>query len=384
MAFRDGSRPHNVVAVLLWAAPLGVLGFGCNQILGIEQAQLDTATGGSASGGGGSDGTGGDASGGAPGGSGGSNSCGGELSLGSELVRGCVLRFSCDPILPYYTMSDCVSYAYQLTNAQEQCTYQARNCEDIEYCLGRHMVDPVSCEHASGWSCYGGNAVLCGDYSYSISCTLAGESCYSPAGFPTQGGTAPCLADTNPCYDPPGEYHCDGSILYECIEGLRYGRDCAVGGSTCVEKTPGLATCIDSVTSCSDIGAFGCDGNVLTYCGPFGLSSLLDCGVAGLSCVATDTYADCVAPGCTLQDVGDCTESCDGTELKYCVGGAQASLDCVDFGFTTCEVTTNAGLPMAFCSGRATPGKNSCAWARDGECDEPTLCAPGTDTSDCG
>ena len=29
------------------------------------------------------------------------------------------------------------------------------------------------------------------------------------------------------------------------------------------------------------------------------------------------------------------------------------------------------------------PGANSCTWANDGECDEPNVCSPGTDTNDC-
>ena len=32
---------------------------------------------------------------------------------------------------------------------------------------------------------------------------------------------------------------------------------------------------------------------------------------------------------------------------------------------------------------RIRRGPDSCEYARDGECDEPTLCAPGTDTTDC-
>ena len=34
-------------------------------------------------------------------------------------------------------------------------------------------------------------------------------------------------------------------------------------------------------------------------------------------------------------------------------------------------------------SGDAASGPDSCVWAMDGECDEPNLCDPGTDTTDC-
>jgi hypothetical protein len=41
------------------------------------------------------------------------------------------------------------------------------------------------------------------------------------------------------------------------------------------------------------------------------------------------------------------------------------------------QVATCAGFELAL------GGANSCAYADDGQCDEPNLCAPGTDTNDC-
>jgi hypothetical protein len=359
-----------------WLVAVGVLlgSSGCNQILGIEKAELDSSTGGSSSGGG--TGSGGS--------SGGPATCDPYETGDIGLVRGCLLRISCDPLLPYYSMSECVSYAYQLANPQELCTYGATSCADIEQCLGRRMVDPDSCAHSSGWECYGDQAVLCGvTVPYATDCTNGGTSCYMPPSFPGEGSRAPCLADGGTCSDAPGAVHCDGNILYECIDGSRYGRDCAAAGSTCVEEVSGEATCIDSTTACATPDSVECNGNVLTYCGSSGLRSVLDCSTAGLTCESSGTYADCVAPGCGLQDVSDCTESCDGAVLRYCIGGAQAQVDCSEFGFSTCELATVNGFPLAYCSGEAPPGFDTCVWARDGACDEPSLCEPGTDTTDC-
>lgn len=39
---------------------------------------------------------------------------------------------------------------------------------------------------------------------------------------------------------------------------------------------------------------------------------------------------------------------------------------------------------MAESSSESNEGDNSCQWANDGECDEPTYCEYGTDTDDCG
>src|SRR5690606_2189166 len=126
-------------------------------------------------------------------------------------------------LVPYYTMSDCVTYAYQLVNAHEACTYGARTCADIEECLGRRMIPSESCSDVSGWSCNEGEAVLCGvSVPYAYDCTAGAQGGVMPLDFPVDGDTAPCLADAEACTDEPGALHCDGDVLYECINGARY------------------------------------------------------------------------------------------------------------------------------------------------------------------
>ena len=34
--------------------------------------------------------------------------------------------------------------------------------------------------------------------------------------------------------------------------------------------------------------------------------------------------------------MNDCTESCTGSKINLCYGGAQITVDCVDYGFATC------------------------------------------------
>lgn len=356
-----------------WLAVPLVLGFspwwgaiGCNNIVGIEPAQLDTGVGGSTSGSGG---------GGSP-----EPKCSDFTTTDANLVRGCVLRLACDPLRPYYSMSDCVGYAYQLANPYEACTYGVESCADVEECLGRRRVDPDSCSEL-GWSCNGNEAIRCRtDEAYVLDCSTVGSTCSRPDGFPDTT-LAPCVASDAPCETEAGAWHCEGNMLYTCVDGVRYGQDCSLLSGTCVESTPGQGTCIDSSTRCTNLGALTCNGNVLTFCSTSGIRAVLDCGTAGLRC-EDDGYVDCVAPGCTLDDVAACTEGCDGTVLRYCVGGSPQSVDCTDFGFASCEQWESDGRTNARCSPNV-PGAGSCRFAQDGECDEPTLCDPGTDTTDC-
>ncbi len=295
------------------------------------------------------------------------------------------MRISCDPAGAYYTMSTCVSYSYQLVNAYEACTYGASSCGDVEECLGRRAVEPASCGSSSGWSCAGNEAILCGVPSpLAWDCGRMGtEGCFMSSDFPSQASTAPCLVDPEVCYDAPGEYHCAGNVLYECIAGDRYGIDCSALASTCVETAPGQAACIDSTTQCTSPGTFTCRNDVLSYCGETGMLSAVDCGAAGLRCEASNEFADCVAPSCTLDDVAGCSEGCDGTRLRFCVGGSPTEVDCAEFGFPRCETGEANGFTWAYCAEDRGGLQDSCQFAFDGECDLPPVCAEGTDTTDC-
>ena len=355
------------------------LGIACNQLLGIEKAELEPLASGGSSSTGGTNGGGGSHSGGGDGGT-----CSAYDVGNDELVRGCLMRVSCDPAGAYYTMSQCVSYSYQLTNAYEACTYGASSCGDVEECLGRRAITPASCGGTSGWSCSGDEAVLCGvPFPYAWDCGRAGAiGCYGSYDFPTQGPTAPCLLATDTCYDAPGEYHCAGNVLYECIGGQPYGVDCTGLASTCVETGPGEAMCIDSTTQCTSPGTLTCRNDVLSYCGETGILSAIDCAAAGLRCETSGDYAECVAPSCSVDDVAGCSEGCNGTRLQFCVGGSPSEVDCAEFGFARCEATEANGFTWAFCVGDQAL-EDSCEFAFDGECDMPPVCDEGTDTTDC-
>lgn len=208
-----------------------------------------------------------------------------------------------------------------------------------------------------------------------------GSSGDSMSGCVSQAAAAtpPCVIDADACTDPPGELHCAGDVLYECVDGARRGVDCAEVAASCVEDVAGEGSCRDTATDCDTPDASTCDGNLLIRCDEEGKQRTIDCSAAGLRCEADGRGAACLAPSCTFEDSAECTESCDGTRLLYCVGGSPTELDCTEFGFAGCEVRG----ARALCVGEADPLADSCPFARDGECDPPPLCDEGTDTTDC-
>jgi hypothetical protein len=100
--------------------------------------------------------------------------------------------------------------------------------------------------------------------------------------------------------------------------------------------------------------------------------------------VASCTQApDGPGTACT-GGAGDCEWTNDGEcdEGTLCDPGTDTA-DCND----SCEWTNDGECdePTLCDPGTDTADCNdSCEWANDGECDEPTLCDPGTDSSDCG
>jgi hypothetical protein len=402
-----GSDRNTVPWLAVLAAGLVVSSAGCNRILGIKEAQLSTETGGSsgtgsASGDGGStsggSGSGGSASGGSASGgssSGGTSGTGGspsaecgsvELdSLPPKLVAGCVHRASCDP-LSTYTISACLSYTTQGRTEQEFCTAGATSCAAIDSCLGRGIVGVGEvanlCESAVGdWACEGDVAVFCGgaDFAYHFDCSQTGGTCMPYPADATDTSMVPCaVGGGTPCDESPGEFHCDGNTRYECIGNVQYGWDCTYRGGTCVDPDDSDAYCRDSVTECSDPGVSSCSDGILTTCALDGYELQSDCSLTGLTCSDQDY---CLAPGCEPADADLCNESCSGTSLQLCVGGAPVLIDCMAFGFEGCD-TYGSDLIHAYCYG-SIGDVNSCDYAYDGVCDEPLDCDSGTDTYDC-
>ncbi len=132
---------------------------------------------------------------------------------------------------------------------------------------------------------------------------------------------------------------CDGTVLVECDDNLKFSVDCAKSGRVCVESG-GEVSCRASATNTAcDWETFEprCDGGAPVYC-----SSGLEtkgpiCADHGTECRVDDGFgAACVGTGAAC-DAGVFSSSkirfdqglrCDGDVLTACVSGGEATRDC--------------------------------------------------------
>jgi hypothetical protein len=161
-------------------------------------------------------------------------------------------------------------------------------------------------------------------------CTKRGGECHA-------GEVVGCRLDAGLSCADATAYVCDETrkLLYRCTDaGVPVGVNCAAINTACEGK--------DNASDCYYQPAFGCQpgegpscvGDTARTCiGSVAYES--HCGAAGLPCVvARDRLGAavpvCVAPGCGIQDVNACKESCstDGKVARLCLGGAQYAVNC--------------------------------------------------------
>jgi hypothetical protein len=372
--------------LFLWST-LAVAG-GCQQILGISDYEVDPKLGGNVGGEGGDGGKSGTAgksgiagkvgfggepgeggsagtavviggNGGAPseagaGGEGGAvpdakfKGCDGTPFTGNEaILRSCLLRVGCLPWLwPNETISRCVSQNAQNVYEGTRCTLDAETCDDITACEGKH-VEPTFCGSGAsakeGMYCNGNELVDCdGFVPYARDCTKDGATCkeFSPAVKDTE--TAGCVLPlpANTCTATDAVEKCSGTeYSYQCFGTDAYGSHCTSYAAGCREVA-GEIGCFYPLNACTSEGVT-CSNNRATWCD--GESKVtFDCGSVGLSCQTSGDYAEdgereCLAPGCAPEDAAACQESCSGTKLTLCYGGAPLTVDCKAYGFKSCE-----------------------------------------------
>jgi len=287
------------------------------------------------------------------------NGCNPFIEASEARVVGCMFRVSCDPFLPPYTMSQCVSMAWQDSAASEACTAGAQNCGDIDACIGRRYEPVEACAggSGSGWMCddTGDRAINCASNGqYSVDCELFGGTClpHTSTSVPTAYGCQTNSPPTCPTDAVDGYYYCDGSQRYTCIDGEPRGVDCAGISSDCVVYGTGIAFCSDRTEECDNAGTIGCDGDVVDLCDGDGYRARYDCSIEGLECGedTENSFIECLADGC--QTATECTEGCEGgATMRYCLGGTPRYLDCTDYGYDGCaEDELGEGYPLAFCA----------------------------------
>lgn len=327
----------------------------CHLLLGLEEAELSdrdpTNHTGGTGGTGGSNGTGGT---GGTGGSGGTigdiaipapDSCAAaDLFLNQELIRSCLYRVSCDPLIPSFAVSECVSFDVLGSLPNERCSQGAQSCLDITECIHRTwlsqgVAEQICSATSSEWACYEGSvAVRCGSaLPYAIDCSAWGALCspHDSLTSPHVWGCAPPAAPTCTAAQE-GSWFCSGTELYTCLGGAAQGYDCASQNLDCFAPEPGIAYCADTDAVCSLPETASCSGSTAQLCSYDYLRTDYNCATSELSCEVEDGHiAHCLAPGCGIEDA--CTETCvDSETLQFCVGNSPVHVNCTKLGFSSC------------------------------------------------
>ena len=328
------------------------LWMGCGQFLGLDDYSVqggpatsgnaDANAGGNGGQGGTTDAQAGDAGQSGNGGSAASSGCSTGFTPNDQVVRSCVLRSSCSPLIPARTISSCVTLNTQQAFGGQACTASATNCQLIQQCEGYGFTSECA-DSDTGWRCTNNRAVNC-DNDYFVDCGKWGGNCttYSSTGFPPDD-SAGCIVEEN-CTDSPGVTVCRGSNLYQCnydtgiFFGDGIGQDCSKFFAECKDLGGGPG-CYFSLPDCgnTDGGVQACDEQTAQICSTAGLIRY-PCATVGLLCAEGSVSPTCVAPGCAADDVTTCTESCSGSIASICYGGAPFEVDCTGYGFDACQM----------------------------------------------
>ncbi len=281
--------------------------------------------------------------------------CDGAPFVGNEgVLRSCILRVGCLQWLwPSETISRCLSQNSQNVYEGTKCTLDAQTCADITACEGKHL-EPTFCDGAGtpleGMHCNGNEVVDCdGFVPFAEDCTKMGGTCkdFGPdADLDGLGATVACQLPlpNNTCVATTTAEACSGTdYSYQCYGKVPYGSKCTYFAAGC-RSVAGDFGCYYPLNTCSTEGVT-CSNKRATWCD--GESKVtFDCGSVGLGCSTSGDYTadgerQCLAPGCTTDDVTACEESCTGgVKLNLCYGGSPVTVDCRDYGFTKCRKYT--------------------------------------------
>jgi hypothetical protein len=289
-------------------------------------------------------------------------------------VSVCVSATSCDPYYWFSSISDCVQnyYMNSISSPEFKCltAQPVASCAAFQQCAGLALPQPSQCPGDGGpvAYCSDGLAINCPQptaiYGSVQQCNITSGDAGCGTYLADNGDASTPVADcklSGSCTETDGLLHCDtfNNAQYYCVNGVKYGSYCALTGGTCVEDNDGGVTgCIlPNGTSCANPGTSTCtSGNVADLCnspgnGPFGSLGgtglyALDCNVASLQCTSDHMGgADCLSPGCTLDDYANCTESCGtGSTGTICIGGAPYPIDCANYGFGSCYQDINSNF----------------------------------------
>ena len=288
-----------------------------------------------------------------------------------QLVNACVLAVTCDPLFFPVTISQCITTDYLDTHFPNKCLANIKSCDDYYACQGTRIATLAECQTASNTdtdlgACNGAVATTCFSSGDGIvqNCTALGGTCstYHESDYAdTEDTGAGC--EIGPCTNPTdGSNHClSNTQAFTCVEtdtttSVGILTESCPTGSACSTNTV-MSACFGAGTACTTVGT-SCNGGDLTSCETFSSGNqqfTSTCAVAGLQCTpaAGVNPAACAAPGCANSG---CVESCDGTNITTCIGGAPYVVDCTALGF-----------PSARAAARTTRTTTSAPINRDAE-----------------
>jgi hypothetical protein len=273
------------------------------------------------------------------------------------LARAAVIAGSC---IPDDGIDRNVRHMWDANDANETNALQARclaeancGCAAVKECFGYELaaIEPSECAP----SCVDGVITGCGgDFdlrdgiSVSWDCKKIGRTCSSAAGCADEGAAA-CDNSLPPsCQDGRPVFCDDGSV--------RTGPDCTALGLMCEG-----GRCVGTGADCEGrsgpealtyVGV-ACENDALQVCvgGPTGKLALMNCAERGpgFTCQSLMGAAFCgLASECVPAEPGAASvthpPSCDGTVVTFCNAGRLEHLDCVDLGFTGCELDKSRNL----------------------------------------
>merc|ERR1712086_270545 len=142
-------------------------------------------------------------------------------------------------------------------------------------------------------------------------------------------------------------------------------------------KNSPLQGCVDQYSNCQALAASGCSSRVQGYC-------CQSCtGGAGSTSTSTDTRRRATpAPATTSTDSNsrDSAGNCGSLVASY--GCTACCVSCGGDVASVCAGPCRTGSTTTT-TPAASSGDDSCRYANDNACDEPTYCRAGTDATDC-
>jgi hypothetical protein len=256
-----------------------------------------------------------------------------------------------------------------LISAELSCVESASDCASFQACLTVPASAAAACK-GIGSVCSGGYVVRCGAELGGLTegddCMGAGLVCVE-GGDGASCGTASCdSTTTKPTCDgdnlvtcqPIGGFmsttgvlssdSCNGSMSSECSLGPGGGNCQTAVGQTC-GVVSGVAMCVGTGAACDQTTSKNsCNGTVMTTC-TGGALATYDCTTEdpNATCqIGSGGDAQCVGAGTACTD--KTPETCANGVITYCSWGTITTVDCTSYGLSGCKmVTTLLGGQMS-------------------------------------